>query len=313
MMFLVVVALCCQLSATTANNLRTVITEGKLLNEYAMISTHDSATGELREDRDKILADWTRTQNGIIVDQLDCGARALDYRPFLADDGVLYAHHGPVVIYKRMEESIREIQKWGRQNPTELVLLQLSHCVEARINNNYYADSCYDAAVGLLQRMHVPIITNDNCGALSNMTMEKALQQGNVLAIFGCSFGYWDPSLTCTSKDYICYDSWPANTSHIPWGNLERSLEQWSSFVPVDDGRLWGFGANWQSSVESVAFGTLHNSSLLQDEERSGLNAWTAQAIRDGKFAYLNQVGVDNVCNNGPEIFEAMQEYNSLA
>eukprot|EP01031_Cornospumella_fuschlensis_P034681 gene34681-41997_t len=83
-------------------------------------------------------------------------------------------------------------------------------------------------------------------------------------------------------------------------------------FFPVSDGVLWGFGANWQSSAESVVMGTLHNSSLLLDEERSGLNAWTAQAIRDGTLTYLNMLSVDNVCHGGEDIFKALQEYNSL-
>ncbi len=294
-----------------SSSLRTHVSAGKLLNQYGMIQTHDSATGELDEERDKILAKWSRTQHGGIIDQLNCGARSLDYRPYLSKAGVLYAHHGPTVIYKSMRSTFEELIQWGRQNPTELVIVSLSHCVEERIHNNYYGDGCHDAMLNLLEEFRIHTITNDDCSPLNTLTMEKALTRGNILALVGCSNGYWDPSLTCTAKDYVCYDSWPENTSSIPWTNLQNSVYQWSSFVPVNDGKFWGWGSNWQSSAESVVFGTLHNSSLILDEERSGINAWTAQAIRDGKFKYMNMLGIDNVCHNGADIFQALQEYNA--
>ncbi len=292
------------------NQLRTKIKAGKLLNQYGMIQTHDSATGEIHDERELILAKWSRTQNGGIIDQLNCGARSLDYRPYLSKSNVLFAHHGPVVVNKSMKSTLEELIAWGRQNPTELVVLSLSHCVDERFHNNYYSNACYDAMLDLLKTFHIHTITNDDCSPLNTMTMENALAHGNILAVAGCSTGYWDPKLTCTAKEYVCYDSWPANSSHIPWTNFENAVFEWSSYVPVDDGKFWGWGSNWQSSAESVIFGTLHNSSLILDEERSNLNSWTAQTIRDGKFKFLNMLGVDNVCHNGAEIFQALQEYN---
>jgi hypothetical protein len=75
--------------------------------------------------------------------------------------------------------------------------------------------------------------------------------------------------------------------------------------VPVNDGTFWGYGINWQSSVESVIFGTLYNSSLLLDEERSNLNAWTMEALSNGTLKYFNMLGIDNICHNGLEIFKS--------
>ena len=118
----VIVIICCFVATITAVaenklKLKTVVKEGKLLNQYGMIQTHDSATGELDEARDKILARWSRTQHGGIIDQLNCGARSLDYRPYLSKDGTLYAHHGPTVIYKPMRETLKELFQWGKENP----------------------------------------------------------------------------------------------------------------------------------------------------------------------------------------------------
>jgi len=274
-----------------------------------MIQSHDSATGEILEERDKIIVKWTRTQEGTIVQQLDCGTRALDYRPFLHENGTLYAHHGPSVIFKPLEETLAEIQEWGTRNPTELVVISLSHCVTERFHNNYYADSCHDALLELLNQKNIHTVTD--CTELADMTMEDALQGGTILAEVGCSSGYWDPSLTCSDKDYICYDSWPEGTKTIPWTNLQNFLLTSASTFPAEGGKFWGYGANWQSSAESVVFGTLHNSSLILDEVRSDLNAWTASLIQSGQLQYIGMLGVDNVCHNGLSIYEALQVYNS--
>jgi hypothetical protein len=64
--------------------------------------------------------------------------------------------------------------------------------------------------------------------------------------------------------------------------------------------------AHWQSTVGSITIGTLHNSSLLLDEQRSGVNQWVAQSIREGRFKHLNIVEVDNVCDGGLDILDAI-------
>lgn len=285
--------------------------DDRLLNEYAMISTHDAITGEINEKRDHIVARWTQTQHGTIIDQLNCGARALDFRPYLNSDNKIYGHHGPIVIYKLMSEIINEILLWTKKHSKELVILQFSHCVDARFNNNYYSSDCEENVLSFLKDHNIHTITD--CNELDTLTIEKALSypNGNLIAIKdSCSFGYWDPSLTCYTKDYTCYESWPNDTSSVAWERMTNFTTQAASFVPVNNGFLWGFGSNWQSSAESVVLGTLHNSSLLLDEERSNINAWAAEQIRSGNWKYINQIGIDNVCHNGADLFAAVKEYN---
>ena len=65
--------------------------------------------------------------------------------------------------------------------------------------------------------------------------------------------------------------------------------------------------AHWQSTAESIAIGTLHNSSLLLDESRSNMNGWMAEAITKRTFQHLNIVEVDNVCDNGIAIYNAIK------
>ena len=77
----------------------------------------------------------------------------------------------------------------------------------------------------------------------------------------------------------------------------------------VSEGNLWSIGGNWQSSAESDILGTLHNSSLILDEMRSGVNAYVAENIRLGKYKHLNLIGIDNVCDHGLEIVDAINNF----
>ena len=44
--------------------------------------------------RTHVVDKWAQTQSSGLGGQLECGARSFDYRPYLDEDGVLYAHHG---------------------------------------------------------------------------------------------------------------------------------------------------------------------------------------------------------------------------
>lgn len=61
-----------------------------------------------------------------------------------------------------------------------------------------YVENCYNAVMDVLSDLHIHTITK--CDDLQELTYSMALQKSNnrnILAIFGCSYGYWDPSITC--------------------------------------------------------------------------------------------------------------------
>jgi ABC-type Na+ transport system ATPase subunit NatA len=67
--------------------------------------------------------------------------------------------------------------------------------------------------------------------------------------------------------------------------------------------------------------GTLHRSSLLLDEERSGMNAWVVKALQDSLdtttanakyFKNVNIVEVDNVCDHGLDILALLKKRAAL-
>lgn len=53
----------------------------------------------------------------------------------------------------------------------------------------------------------------------------------------------------------------------------------------------------------------MHNSSLILDEVRSGVNQYLAKSISENKFKYLNMLGVDNICDHGLDIVNAINTY----
>ncbi len=59
--------------------------------------------------------------------QLNCGSRSFDYRPYLLENGTLVAHHGGVMIPYPMRTSMQEVINWCHKNPSELVIVYLSH------------------------------------------------------------------------------------------------------------------------------------------------------------------------------------------
>lgn len=266
---------------------------------------HDAASGEIVQERDHVVMDWTRTQGIGLVGQLDCGARSFDYRPYLKDN-VLFAHHGPVVVHKTMDSSIHEVKEWCGKNKDELVVLYVTDCEGD--------DGCLDKTQELLASQEVHTISD--CNDLSTLTYNQAKELGklkkggSLISVIGCTTENYDPEINCYGKDFVCYDSWPEGTSNIPWSDLKSYLTKTTSTDPTASSpNLWMAQAHWQSSALSVTLGTLHNSTILLDESRAGVNLWVEQAIRSGAFKYMNLLELDNVCDNGANVMAALRSF----
>lgn len=236
----------------------TVDGDDRLLNEYAMISARYSITGEMNEKRDDIVvAHWTQTQRDTIIDQLNCGARSFEFRPYLDSDNQVYVHIGgitrpvglPIVIKKLMSEIMNEIFQWSEKHPKEIILLQFSHYLEAASckeyyyleDEYYYSEDSEEHILSLLKDYNIHTITD--CTELDTLTIEQALSypNGNLIAITdSCSLGARDRSLTCYTKDYTCYDSWPHDTSSIAWERMKNFTTEAAALVPRKNGLLWG-------------------------------------------------------------------------
>lgn len=273
-----------------------------LLNEYPFLMAHDAGSGYL--NRSHVVADWTMTQSVGLAGQLECGARAFDYRPYY-EDSTLYVHHGGVVIYTPMQQSLDEVISWAAVHPeNELVVMFLTACDGD--------EGCKEASIALSEENGVKVITD--CSQLTSLTYEAALDMsrlqggGNVLAVYDCMESHYDSTINCYGKGYACYNStWATETSVRPWEQMTSYALATAAQGPPSNGNLWMIQTHWQSDAASVTLGTLHHSSLLIDEERSMINTWTAEKIEQGAFKHMNMVEVDNVCDAGPRLLQALR------
>lgn len=282
------------------------------LNLFPMIMSHDAASGEIIPERDHIITKYAVTQEGGLVDQLNCGARSFDYRPQVvtnpknSSESVIFAHHGGIVVHVPMATSLKDIIQWSKANPSDLVVIYISH---------YEGDNCQTEVQALLDSFH--IYTIKDCSVLKTLTYGQAMKnaqkslvgQGNVLAIMDCTNEYYDPTVNCYSKDFVCYDSWPENTSQIPFNKMTQYLMDTTNHDPtLLSSEMWMTQAHWQSTATTGTLGTLHNSSLLKDETRSQINAYVEKLVKEKEFAYLNFLELDNVCDRGNAIYTAIQD-----
>jgi hypothetical protein len=138
--------------------------QDKKLNQYAFLMTHNSATGELSHPA------YSDCQGVTMVNQLNCGTRAFDYRPYLNGDNLI-AHHGDVLVDKPMSDSVQSVLDWLSivENQKELVILYVSHCDEGSSSNTV---NCYTAARNVLATKSV--YTIDTCTDLVDLTVASA-------------------------------------------------------------------------------------------------------------------------------------------
>jgi hypothetical protein len=200
-----------------------------LLNRYPIIMSHDAATGDMV--RDHVVADWAQTQSVGLGQQLECGSRSFDYRPY-CHNGAVYAHHGGVKIDKSMEDAVTEVIDWCAHNTDELVILY--------VNAWDGDDGCYDLSLDVLKSLGVTPVTD--CTELDTMTVSEAMNRGalanrgSMLAVYDCMFEAYDPSINCYGTGFVCYDD-PSST--IPWTHMKSYMQSATRAVPVSNGYLW--------------------------------------------------------------------------
>mmetsp|Transcript_10554 Transcript_10554/g.21739 ORF Transcript_10554/g.21739 Transcript_10554/m.21739 type:complete len:562 (-) Transcript_10554:183-1868(-) len=158
------------------------------LNQASFVMSHDSATGYLSKNQGKNMNDeeyqremqklgynqngnnngrWNRittallslygkTQVGSVYDQLNNGARALDLRPKIYNNGTVGFHHGSLIDIPLTSITLRglleDAKQWCKDNPKELVLIFHSELVhEAGYN-------------GLSSQLYIEVDDDDDYG-----------------------------------------------------------------------------------------------------------------------------------------------------
>jgi hypothetical protein len=90
---------------------------------------------------------------------------------------------------------------------------------------------------------------------------------------------------------------------------LETYMENLSKSNPTaKDKKFWMIQGHWQSTAGSITLGTLHKSNIIEDEKRSKVNTMIESNILAGKYPYMNYMELDEVCDNGLQVLNAMKQ-----
>jgi hypothetical protein len=114
-------------------------------------------------------------------------------------------------------------------------------------------------------------------------------------------------------KALFTYSCWTDGSyKEVPIDQMTTYLDKVFAAGPSGTSNpLYQGQALWQESTASVVIGELHLSSLMEDEAKSGLNSIVAGHVREGRWANVNLVEVNNVCDGGNDLKNALDEFNS--
>eukprot|EP00581_Thalassiosira_minuscula_P004373 CAMPEP_0183736456 /NCGR_PEP_ID=MMETSP0737-20130205/49314_1 /TAXON_ID=385413 /ORGANISM="Thalassiosira miniscula, Strain CCMP1093" /LENGTH=135 /DNA_ID=CAMNT_0025970463 /DNA_START=43 /DNA_END=447 /DNA_ORIENTATION=- len=133
-----------------------------------------------------------------MVDQLNCGARAFDYRPHLEAGGKLRAHHNSICpVEVEMVTSVTSVINWLGQagNEEELVILYVSHF---QGDSGVTQAEIKSAAAGVLDSLGIYTILDTQCSELAGLTIGDIKDRspmssgGYLMAVFGVEGGGGD-------------------------------------------------------------------------------------------------------------------------
>jgi len=135
------------------------------------------------------------------ADLLECGARSLDWRPYVKE-GKVVGHHGDIKIEHDFTDSVDEIVAWAKANPEEMVIMHIWDC------GSDGSGDCTELIQSALNDRNLPVVSD--CNSLLNATVGEAkamgaLEGGGILLpIFptgddgqGCSKANYDESIAC--------------------------------------------------------------------------------------------------------------------
>jgi len=311
------------------------------LTHVPTIMAHDAGSGYLGRG---IVNAWTKTQPHGLDGQLDCGARAFDARPHYSTGGGLQWHHGDIVVPYLFNDSLTDVIEWLAAYPTELVTLHLWDCTGDGCDDELASILAALELHVITDCSELKGLTLGEARALGALPRGGSLLA--LTTEGGCSEGNYDPSVACSgySSDdgdskkaapaaqvaggatprvaaegsleaggnghgalphkYGCWET--DSTKSLPLDRMFGYLDR-TSQIGFRDEHFMQMQALWQESTESVVIGTLRNSSLLTDEANSKLNQQLAAAVRQGRWATVSLLEVNNVCDGGTDLLAALR------
>jgi hypothetical protein len=317
------------------------VTADTPLTHVPMIMTHDAGSGYLGPS---LVDRWTQTQSVGLAEQLACGARAFDARPTRSGNATVW-HHGGVAVDYKFSRSVADMVAWlnheATENRTELVLLNVWDCEGTDCLKHVVSEATAAGANVVQDCSKLAGLTLG--GALE---LGKLSGGGSMLVFTGgggpnaaaCATTHYESSLECTSALLsepadigsaaaapggeasgsgggagagalpLFHGCWTTDKDHEK--QINKMLKQLDGFIStgLSNSSFWQAQAIWQEGADSVVIGTLRNSSLLKDEAESQLNSELAKQVRAGRWPQLNFLEVNNVCDGGPQLLQAIRD-----
>ena len=321
-----------------------------LLSQASFLMSHDSATGYIKPyspSQSGVTWRYSKNQVGTAYQQLDDGARALDLRPKLLQNGTVIFQHGAINLPIRLETLVQDAVKWTTDNPDELVLLLASDFAYQSKSNNYKDDDDFDvqedgdtpaivsAMNTIYQKFSVPYYP---CNQVYDMTIAEIIEMaalptgGYLLALDGQDY-YGTP---CAKPNWVesqlvgCYSTsqnpnYESNKTISCTRHNSEKLQALQSYMlassnneATDSKYVLGPPANawplneiqafWQVTSTSAVIGLSQWSSILDDNRQSNLNAEVMEMIHSAeKFRAISILAVDNVALHGNALLSVLR------
>lgn len=285
------------------------------LNEFPIILAHDAGTGyEPRYfcNHYNPIGNYAVCQRGNLTEQLNCGARAFDIRPYKKLDGSLVMHHGGTVYHVLVKDALHEVLVWLESHPDELVIVFIQFVSG---DTQELIEEGRSESNALVREMGFTMLKMEDW-YMRQMTVGKALERGRIghggagFFIYELGDDGYDPSVSC-------FAGWSESCIGTPAERLGRYTAMHEYLVgrfngdqfPLADGLLWSTQAHWQYSAAAIATGLSRMSCILAEESASDINGLLAQDIAQGNYKRINLVQIDYVCDSGKHVFKAMRDF----
>lgn len=293
--------------------------------------SHDAATGYLPSNRGASGAVnlYAKNQVGTAYDQLQDGARALDLRPKLLQNGTVVLHHGAIPIPVTLSTLVKDVLRWSAEHPDELILLlHLQLTYASGITPS--ADTAVDALSSVYETLGV---TYASCQDIYGLTVGEAMELGAHAGTGGAILALDNHNAyatSCAKMNYVedkivtCYPSnstipciKPGSSPTIEYlheyamssANNEPS-DTSSELGPAASLYTYPFSAIqalWQVDARSAAMGIAHLSSIIDDNTKSKVNARIVDWIYQEDFSGVSLLMVDHVQLNGNAILSVLR------
>lgn len=281
----------------------------------------------------------SQNQVGDFKAQLDCGARGLNVRPQV-HDGRLVMHHGFVAVDTLFATALLDVVTWAEANPKELVVLGVTDCdgpdclalataaMETKGIKVYSACSVTSVLRNLTvtqARTEGQLITGGSVVAFTESCIEQnynetdpdlarcypAFTPGAPPPIFGrrrlalaVAAARESESEAARRKLQMagsCYIRAPAT-----YATLKSSVVAQTAAGKLAETKLTHQNAHWHYLNTDMQAQTLLGSSIVVDNVRSKVNEFVTGLVA-ADLKEINLLQVDNVCQNGPKIAQAIK------